>query len=632
MWPFILIVYIDSLTKTHKTPNKHLFSLLGLLVAIAFYVRFFYGLFGFITIGSYLFSRFISERKYSFGLYFSISMVISYILFGLLIFHDQTNVINYIKINYQLSFSNSVDMTYDVKNTNFSFIIPFIVLAVLNLFLILKKRLNLIITVNIIWLLLFKLGFSRTDHYFDYFVIPAAILSLVMLLEKGWLGRILFLISMMSLIFLITYPIFPGAKTFNPLNNKINLEENYHERMKDVYPSFRLDDDVVKKISSSTIDIYPYNNEYAFSNNLNYLHRPLFQNYMTLTPTLDKMNASFFESPKRPKFLLWTAGVFCSSPDCNIFDGFDMKYTLNEDPLTSISIMSNYHPVLLSSGKNGTPVMLLEENSSKENIKETILSEQKMKFGQWYSVPKFDSGLIKIKPDFKFTLLGRLKNMLFRGNILKIRYKLLDGQEKTYRVNILNSKSGVILSPLLNKFDTLGFSGNEVKSFMFEIDTNNYFEDKFTAKIVNINIPNITVTHPKTDKELFVSSSALNDIDCEASIDTINSTEPGKKVTELSHILTVNGWMVFSTDTGILFDKKMLTLTDESGHTRFFIAQKTPRQDVADFFKNRVLSDAGFSSLVNIAEMKGNYHLSLAGSHDNKFYSCKNIDIPIVIN
>ncbi|NDL63138.1 hypothetical protein [Acerihabitans arboris] len=496
MWPFALVAYLGFSEQKNKIINKYFIIFIGALVALSFFIRFFYGLFGFLTIFSYLFSLFLRDKKLSLLSYFTLSLSITYVLLGLLVFHNHQNIINYIIINMELSFGNSVDMTYDVNNSIRSFVSVLLVLVFLNLFLIAKKRLALFLTINILWLLLFKLGFSRTDHYLGFFVAPATVLSMVMIFDKSLFSRVLFVISMINLYSLAHIPTYPGAVTLTLINKPAGLDESFQERMARIYPDFKLKNEVLDKLANSTVDVYPYNNEYIFSNKLNYLQRPSFQNYMTLTPTLDRMNQDFLNSPMRPKFILWTAGIGCTSSDCNPFDGFDMKYSLNEDPLTSTSILSNYHPVVVSAGKNGIPVMLLEENSHDENFSEALILEKEMRFGQWYSVPKSDDGLLKIKPSFEFTLLGHAKNMLFRGSILKIRYKFSDGEEKLYRVNILNAGSGIVISPLLDKFNTSGFEGREVIAFMFETDTTNYFEDHFTAKLIKINIPNITARKP----------------------------------------------------------------------------------------------------------------------------------------
>lgn len=597
-----------------------------------FYVRFFYGLLGLLTIGSYLFSQFITRKKLSDGFYFSVSVVIFYILFGFIIFHDNINIINYLKINSQLSFGNSVDMTLGVENTVGCYISVMLIFLLLNAYIILNKRNNLLLTINIIFIILFKLGFSRTDHYISYFVYPIAAMSLVMIFERRLVNNILFLSVIACLFYLVSNPIYPNARTIDYLSVNIDANKSFNERIANTYPEFKLKKEILDEVGNSSIDIYPYNNEYAFSNSLNYVPRPVFQNYMTLTPKLDRMNEAFFSSDQRPEFILWTAGVTCNAPDCNAFDGFDLKYSLNEDPLTSMSIISNYHQVMLSSGKNNSPVMLFKKNSTKNILKENIISESTLRLNKWYQVPVINSGVVKIKPDFKFTILGRIKNMFYRGDVLKIRYRLTDGQEILHRVNILNAPSGILLSPLLDKFEESGFSGKTVESFMLEIDSNYYLKDDLNATFIQFDIPNIKISKPYADKEILTLPSSIDNIDCSAAIDSINNIAPmNNQHIEVSRHLSVNGWLALSAEAGTLFDKNMITLTKVDGQKRFYTTQLNPRGDVAEYFKKENLSAAGYKSLIDLSDIKGEYILGFAGVTNGKFYSCKNMNIPINI-
>lgn len=634
LWPFALVAYLEFSDGKRKEISNYLIFLTGILVAFSFYVRFFFGLIGFLTIFFYLFSRLIIEKKYSHILYFFLAVVIGYVLIGLRIFHDSSSVITYLRINSQLSFGNSVDMTYDVANTKRSFISVLVSVILLNLFVIGKKKFTLFLTVNIIWILLFKLGFSRTDHYLIYFVVPISVLSLIMLFEKGCFGKILFTLALINLYSLAHFPTFPGATTLSlPLTNKpFDFGESYQDRMVKLYPEFKLKAEILDVIKNSTVDVYPYNNEYTFSNKLNYLHRPSFQNYMTLTPALDGMNKSFFNSPQRPEYIIWTAGIGCISPGCDAFDGFDMKYALNEDPLTSTSILLNYHPVKLSTGKHGIPLMLLQENTGHTEVASTLLSEQEMQFGQWYTVPKKTNGLLKIKPLFEFTALGHLKNTLFRGSVVRIHYKFYNGQEKIYRVNLLNARNGIVISPLLDHFDALGFSGYDVSSFMLETDAADYIKTPFTVQTVMFDIPTIRVAKPQFNLTVVPTPTHPQAMNCQASVDSINQISPSQPAVKVSDTLVVTGWLSLSADHGTLFDSTMLTLTDEKGSTAFFSTQQQLRADVANAFRHDTLEAAGFMSTLDTSVLKGKYQLSLAGKHNGETFTCGNLQIPLIIN
>lgn len=58
-------------------------------------------------------------------------------------------------------------------------------------------------------------------------------------------------------------------------------------------------------------------------------------------------------------------------------------------------------------------------------------------------------GLSKFSPILNLRYLVDSKNLLFRGGIVKVKYKTENGDVKEFRLNILNSASGVWASPLL---------------------------------------------------------------------------------------------------------------------------------------------------------------------------------------
>jgi hypothetical protein len=90
-------------------------------------------------------------------------------------------------------------------------------------------------------------------------------------------------------------------------------------------------------------------------------------------------------------------------------------------------------------------------------------------------------GITKVVPHFEFTIAGRLKNLFFRGNVVNIYYKTYSGEIKNYRLNILNSISGVWVSPLINKMNNSGFIGDNVESIMFQTNDINYFKPNFES-------------------------------------------------------------------------------------------------------------------------------------------------------
>lgn len=629
LWSFATVAYLEFSKSSPITLKSKGLIIVGFLIGFSFYVRFFYGIVSLATFSAYFCVDFLAKRRIREFILFAGSVLVSYLFFGMLIFHEVSSIVHYFIINKNLSFGNSVDMTLDRINSRESLIAVTLTSLFMNIYLLIKRR-SLFLPINALFLLFFKLGFSRTDHYVGYFVVPVAALALIMLFEKSKLAKFLFALTMGCLYYLLSNPSYPGAPARNPLTLPIDFAVDYNVRLGNSYSSFKLNEEFRRRIGNSKIDVYPYNNEYIFANNLNYWHRPLFQNYMTLTPTLDLMNQHFFESPERPKFVLWTAGLSCSpAANCNAFDGLDKKYSLNEDPLTSSSILLNYHIVSAQKGRNGVPLILLEENNNYTNYSKSVISEEEMRFGQWYKVPKFEGQVIKLIPNLKFTAYGWLKNLLFRGSILKIKYRFTTGEVREYRLNIINSKSGIWISPLLDNFELSGFA---IDSIMLESQSSRYFQPTFKSTWLNIPISGVS-NRPSPNQTLKSSPSFEREINvsCNGSINSINGIAISSPHIKVAKSFNLQGWLASSTENGNLFDKVFVTLTGDDGKRLFILTDRQDRPDVATAFKNKNLIAAGFRKQIYLAELNGKYILGLAGLRGTELYSCSQFSVPLTV-
>ncbi|WP_426168263.1 hypothetical protein [Pseudoduganella sp. R-34] len=619
LWPFVLVVFLDIHRQREIRSGEYF--LFGSLIAVAFYLRFFWGMAALATLGSYFFSRAFRTRQLKGLLLLVAGLLAGYVLIGLVVFHDYSSLVRYIIINKQLSFGNSVDMTLELTNSTGTWMAVALVAIALNVYLVLRKR-DLLITVNVLFLLFFKLGFSRTDHYVPYFVIPVAMLMLLPLLDRSKLARAVLLVGTASLYYLLVMPSYPGApgrKVFQPT---VDLRPEYASRMESTYPGFKLNPEMLQAIGRNSIDIYPYNNEYAFANQLNYKYRPLFQNYMTLTPKLDAMNQAFFESADRPQFVLWTAGIACASADCDPFEAFDGKYSLNEDPLTTSAILLNYHVVKTGAGKGGIPLLLLEKNQTVKKYQESAVSAQQgMEFGKWYKVPKGADGLLKIKPELKFTLYGHAKNLLFRGSVLKVRFKFASGAMREYRANILNAGSGIAVTPLLNSFNLSGPAPVEI---MFETTNGKYFQPSFDATWVLVPIAGLKVAQSYADARSASAPEHAQEktITCEGAIDVINAERYTNQVMSIEGNMKVQGWLASATSVGELFDKTYLVITDSQGRKHYIGTRVENREDLTAAFKFERMKTAGYVSIVDLSFLDGPATIGLAGVKGPTLYTC----------
>lgn len=626
--PLFIIIYCRVIGGECWLENKWVLFSLGFFVAFLFYFRFFYGMVALLTFGSYFFSTGIIKWHFKTVVLFTITSIAFYFLLGFLIFHQTSSVINYIVINSQLNFGNSVDMTYDVRLKNATYIIIFLVFFCFNVFLA-KNQSALLLTVNGLLLIFLKIGFSRADHYISYFIFPVSLMSLIFIisLNRKWITLAFFIVALMFTMGHIS--IFSGVKTLPYLTKHENFSQSYADRAAAKYPQYILPADIVAKIGNQTIDVYPNSNEYLLANKLNYHHRPSFQNYMTLTPVLDNLNAAFFASDDAPDYVLWTATIACLDSHCPAYDDFDYKYVLNEDPLTSTAILSHYQVIRTFPGERGTPVMLLKRKPQSVSLTPQALGKVNMHFGEWIPVPKFTSGAIKLKPELNLTLLAKVQNALYRGGILYVNYKLGSGEIKRYRLNIINAQSGVWVSPWLDSFPQ---QGERVIEVMLETPNRHYFKDDFQASWENYPFDNIKVENSSLQTFTAEKPAGLSEITttCDASIDAI---EPIRMVLDgqTKTRLTSAGWTAFSIEHNQPAERAWLTLTNDQGQRLYAPMTPTPRGDVASYFHKPGLINSGYKIMADVTDFKGNYQVGVSIAGDGKLLQCSNFAKPITL-
>jgi len=115
-------------------------------------------------------------------------------------------------------------------------------------------------------------------------------------------------------------------------------------------------------------------------------------------------------------------------------------------------------------------------------------------------------------------------------------------------------------------------------------------------------------------------------IDCVGGIESINA----KRISAVTLIgddqnLVINGWTVLNVNEGITFDKVQISITDSQGHVARYSTFKTKRDDVSTYFKQG-LDDAGFTTFIRAAPIKGIVDIGVIGIKGNQYYLCKSMN------
>jgi hypothetical protein len=185
-------------------------------------------------------------------------------------------------------------------------------------------------------------------------------------------------------------------------------------------------------VGKASVDVINYRQWAALANNLNYCPRPIFQGYCVYTPYLQDLNLSFYQSEKRPQYLLLK------------METIDNRFPTLDDATLLPHILGNYKPI----AKEGDFIVLQASPNITECAKQTLINEQTVTFGESLNLPVCNNDLLIMQVEVKPTLIGRAIKFLFQAPVLTLNIKA-NGNTVSYRFIPTMAERGFLVSPLL---------------------------------------------------------------------------------------------------------------------------------------------------------------------------------------
>jgi len=188
---------------------------------------------------------------------------------------------------------------------------------------------------------------------------------------------------------------------------------------------------VLNLIGNKTVDVFPWDSEYALENKLNYSPRPDFQSYAAYTTALENVNYNYYVK-KAPEILIYN------------YDAIDNRYPFNEESLVNLFILNNYSlvdtftsnerlRVILQRNSKTTPLQFSAIKKEKFSLKDTLVTDR----------------INFIKLDIQYNLTGKIKAMLNKPSHVQISYMREDGQWFTYKTSVELLKCGVFVGAFI---------------------------------------------------------------------------------------------------------------------------------------------------------------------------------------
>jgi hypothetical protein len=207
-----------------------------------------------------------------------------------------------------------------------------------------------------------------------------------------------------------------------------------------------------ESLRDSTVDVYPWEVSYVAANHLNWANRPSPASFSSFNPTLDRSNAAFFDSPRRPQRLLWhkTSEYFLKTPGISGVASIDGRHLFWDEPLTLISILNHYR--LVSAGSVFVLAPRAEPRFESTRLIETVT----VPWGVWIPVPD-KPGIILAEIYIPRPLRARLWGLLLRDQVMSmdVRFHARSKHSVTWTAPEIHCRfvpdlapSGLWISPL----------------------------------------------------------------------------------------------------------------------------------------------------------------------------------------
>lgn len=203
----------------------------------------------------------------------------------------------------------------------------------------------------------------------------------------------------------------------------------------------QLPKELVDRLNSGTVDVYPWEFSYIPANGLQWKPRPVLQSYASYTPWLDGHNANFFRDRYGADRILWH---FNADKWGGRMGSVDDRYLLNDEPQTILAILDQYK------WTTGTDRVAVLERTAEHQLGDTrTVGSSVETWDEWIDVPKADNGILRANVDVQGTLWRALKDFVYKDAVYSVLYRLADGRTLSYRIVPDLAIEGIWVAPFI---------------------------------------------------------------------------------------------------------------------------------------------------------------------------------------
>ncbi|MDI1318912.1 MAG: hypothetical protein PSW75_01795, partial [bacterium] len=201
-------------------------------------------------------------------------------------------------------------------------------------------------------------------------------------------------------------------------------------------------------VGAGSLDVIGYDQAYALFNSFHYRPRPVFQSYSAYTPELARLNADFYRSDRAPDYVLLRV------------NSIDERLPGMDDSAVLYIISHRYEYVLSEKA-----FQLWHRKPGKFDYAPLTPQPQparELALGSPWAIGDYGDRKLWLRADLAPSLLGRLRNFLYKPPHLYLELRDTSGKTSTYRMAPPIGRAGFILSPMLEDLmDFINFSAGE---------------------------------------------------------------------------------------------------------------------------------------------------------------------------
>ncbi len=193
--------------------------------------------------------------------------------------------------------------------------------------------------------------------------------------------------------------------------------------------------EIQKVVGNSTIDVLGFEQGIALLNKFNYLPRPVFQSYSAYTPRLARKNLDFYASDRAPEFALVR------------LPSIDQRLAAMDDSLLLNYFLHSYDYVM---GEKGWQLWRRRADApAADTVAPRRLRTTELALETDLDLADLSDRHTWITIDLRPTLLGRIRDFLYKSPIVRLVVTDTTGGTTRYRLPLDIGRTGFMLNPLV---------------------------------------------------------------------------------------------------------------------------------------------------------------------------------------